>query len=80
MKIYKIKRISDGLYSTGGQWPTFTKTGKNWTGLGPLKNHLHIVESWYDSHPNSVNVYTDCVVEVFDLLLPTEISLESFKA
>ena len=39
MKIYKI-RDENGLYSTGGMSPSFTKSGKAWNNIGHLKNHL----------------------------------------
>lgn len=39
-KLYKIRRIIDGLYSSGGQYVHWTKKGKTWIGSGPLKNHL----------------------------------------
>ena len=40
MKLYKIRRKSDGLFSAGGYSPRWTKIGKVWRTLGPLKNHL----------------------------------------
>lgn len=43
VKAFRIRRKSDGLYSTGGQRPTFSKKGKIWQGLGPLKNHLNLL-------------------------------------
>lgn len=43
VKIFRIRRKTDGLYSTGGQNPKFTKKGKIWQGLGPLKNHLNLL-------------------------------------
>lgn len=38
--VYKIRRKSDGLYSTGGSWPTFSTTGKIWRQKGHLTSHL----------------------------------------
>lgn len=38
--IYRIKRLSDGLYSTGGMLPKFTKNGKYWTKISHIKIHL----------------------------------------
>ena len=40
MKLYKIQRKSDGLFSTGGSWPQFTKNGKSWSNIGHVKNHM----------------------------------------
>lgn len=42
--VYKIRRRSDGKYSTGGTEPKFSKTGKVWRTLGQLKSHLTLVE------------------------------------
>lgn len=39
LKVYKI-RNKEGLYSAGGRTPRFTKTGKTWSHIGYLKNHL----------------------------------------
>jgi len=41
MKIYKIRRKSDGLFSTGGMVPKWSKTGKTWNQIGHFKNHLN---------------------------------------
>lgn len=43
VKIYRIRRKKDGLFSMGGSCPKFSKKGKIWQGLGPLKNHLNLV-------------------------------------
>lgn len=43
MKIYKIRRKSDGLFSTGGLTPRFTKTGKTWNQIGHLKSHFTLL-------------------------------------
>lgn len=48
MIIYKIKRRRDGLFSTGGSSPTFTKKGKVWTSRGAVTSHLNLVNNiWY---------------------------------
>lgn len=55
---YKIKRKSDGLYSTGGYYPSFTKQGKAWRQLGHLKSHLALMGYQYIG-------YRDCeIVEI----------------
>lgn len=40
MKLYKIRNKKTGLYSSGGYSLRWTKIGKVWRTLGPLKNHL----------------------------------------
>jgi hypothetical protein len=39
--VYKIRRKSDGLYSTGGHYPSFTVKGKVWNSKSALHNHLN---------------------------------------
>lgn len=39
-QLYKIRHRETGLYSTGGQWPSWTRSGKTWTTLGTLRSHL----------------------------------------
>lgn len=39
MKVFKI-RDENGLYSTGGMSPDFTKGGKVWNNIGHVKSHL----------------------------------------
>lgn len=61
MIVYKIRRRSDRMFSTGGRIPNFTKTGKYWKQRGHLTNHLrHVYDnSW------SNNAYNNCdVVEI----------------
>lgn len=39
-KVYRIRRRSDGLYSTGGLYPRFDTKGKTWNNLSALSGHL----------------------------------------
>ena len=49
-RIFKIRNIDTGLYSTGGMWPRWTRAGKTWSGTGPLRAHLaqHLRRSTQD--------------------------------
>ena len=40
--MYKIRRKSDGLFSSGGMDPDWSKKGKVWTSKGHLKNHFRL--------------------------------------
>jgi hypothetical protein len=40
--MYRIRRKVDGLFSTGGGYPRWTKKGKVWNSIGSLKAHLHL--------------------------------------
>ncbi len=58
--MYKIKRLVDKLYSTGGRCPRFTKNGKVWSTLPGLKNHLNMfISPWWDQIDNK---YENCIV------------------
>jgi hypothetical protein len=50
VRFYKIGHITTGLFSNGGTHSKWTRKGKVWQGLGPLKNHLaqfkHIPSEW----------------------------------
>jgi phage terminase large subunit len=39
-RLYKIVHSVTGLYSNGGTHSKWTRKGKVWQGIGPLKNHL----------------------------------------
>jgi hypothetical protein len=46
---FKIQRISDGRYSTGGWEPTFTRIkGKEWSTVPALRSHLTRIQTWAD--------------------------------
>jgi hypothetical protein len=70
MKIYKIRRVSDGLYSSGGIPPKFTKYGKIWSNIGTLKNHFNqFKENKYYKNPYKNFYITEnkCEVICFEL-------------
>ena len=75
-KFYKI-RNKNGLFSTGGMHPYFTKSGKTWVGIGPLKNHINCIEqtrdsSWKagrDKPVETLVVYEDCDIVEFDIVV-----------
>lgn len=59
VKMYKI-RNSEGLFSTGGVSPTFSKVGKMWANIGHVKNHLNTGVD--------ISAYDDCeLVEVITI-------------
>lgn len=43
MTVYKIRRKSDGLFSTGGCRPRWTRNGKTYPNVGSLMAHLKTV-------------------------------------
>lgn len=68
-KIYKIMRVSDGKFSVGGSWPTFTNEGKTWHGEKAIKAHLRLFRTggWH--------IYKDCKLMAYEV---TEAQDESF--
>jgi hypothetical protein len=72
VKVFRI-RDSNGLYSTGGQSPSFTKAGKTWSNIGHVKSHLRQfvgsrnLEIYADAEIVCVE-YTEKDVEKFDIL------------
>ncbi len=69
--MFKI-RNKDGLFSNGGTWPEWTKTGKVWRQRGHLSNHLAQV---------SRNIYseTDVIVE-FEMIEISTVLLSDYEA
>lgn len=65
---FKIRR-RDGLFSTGGCRPRWTKNGKTWTNLGHLKNHLNITDP---------GVYAGCELVTLEVSV-TEVSGMTLK-
>lgn len=54
-KMYKLRHKRLGLFSPGGSDSVYlhrwTKTGKTWSGTGPLKNHINLLlENWKTNH------------------------------
>lgn len=50
-----IRNIKTGLYQCGGDSVRWSKSGKSWSGPGPVKNHLRMVayypRYWKDKEP-----------------------------
>jgi hypothetical protein len=53
-EVYKIRSKKTGLYSLGGATPQWSKHGKTWMGLGPLKNHLNVLKEYYTGVGTSI--------------------------
>jgi hypothetical protein len=71
-KLYKIRQISTGLYSTGGGFPVFRKSGKSWE-IGPLKSHLRLIQQ----EMKDFTRYAGCeLVQYTELIEPATIQLK----
>jgi hypothetical protein len=62
MKIYKIRRKSDGLFSLGGSSPMFNGKGKSWSKLHHITTHLGALCSYIDD-----TIYKECEVVEFEI-------------
>jgi len=74
MTEYKIKRRTDGLYSTGGRWPRFTNRGKIWK-KGPLHSHLSLVE-----RAGHKSAYADCDIIELEILENSATDIDTYCA
>jgi len=83
--IYRIRRKKDGLFSAGGSNPRFNKSGKAWTTIGKLKNHLRLFE--YYSGYSPPWPYDDCEIVSYEIVAlqnqldePLQGVLETYRA
>jgi len=68
MIIYKIKSLTTGRFSTGGDCPNYTKKGKTWAEKGHVSSHLSS-QSRYGQQSYRVN---QCVIVCYDFEAGTE--------
>ena len=83
MTVYKIKSRTSGMYSMGGTLLQFgSRIGKTWSGEGPLKLHLNLIEDCArGNHPSSVNArkyLNDMVIEEYTLVNTATTTYEEF--
>jgi len=65
---FKIRRKSDGLFSTGGCDPTFSKRGKTWSSKNALMVHIALVRDGLTYKKDTDRLkwfYGDCDIVVF---------------
>lgn len=60
--VFKIRRKSDGMFSSGGTPPKFTKTGKAWANHRTFNQHISQF-----SQSELADYYENCEILVFDL-------------
>ena len=74
--VYKIRRRSDGLFSTGGGTPSFNTNGKTWNTRGAMSNHFACIKEYgryRDGKWLYRNPYEDCEVVVIEVV-PSEVN------
>lgn len=67
--VYKIRK-ANGLFSSGGSEPRFTKKGKVWGSLGALKQHLALFSNF--------GMYEGCEVVAFEYIETEATPVNSF--
>jgi hypothetical protein len=70
--VFKIRRKSDGLFSTGGYSPRFSKQGKVWS----LRNHVSSHLSQFGK--KLWDTYFDCEVIEFECVPKNTIGVSDF--
>ena len=65
--MFKIKNPK-GLFSTGGQWPTFTASGKIFAKRGHVTSHLSQM-----TDKEKARFYTGCTVVEFEMVETGEV-------
>lgn len=80
MHIYRIRRKTDGKFSTGHVTPDFAqfKKGKVWRSIRALKLHIRLVREgeYYHGIPKEKFPYDDCDIITYEA---TETELDNFK-
>jgi hypothetical protein len=74
MEVFKIRRKTDGLFSTGGSRPSFSKQGKLWKRKSDLTCHINLVVSSY----KGTSVYEECELVIFKVT-ETEVSSQLLR-
>lgn len=70
MTIFKI-RNSQGLFSTGGSHPKWTKRGKTWVALNHLNAHLTLIRTELNNYTRvnrQANPYVNCEVVEYTVI------------
>lgn len=60
--VYKIRRASDGMFSTGGRAPRWAKRGKAWACHGAVKRHFRELADELGRNIRLANPYENCDV------------------
>lgn len=67
--VYKIRRKTDGLFSSGGSSPSFSKKGKVWRSQSAISLHFSMLVKYSDSYykRDYLGVYEDCEVIAYEM-------------
>jgi hypothetical protein len=64
--VYKIRRISDGLFADGKG--SFSAKGKAWTNVGHIKNHINSRIIGWGPSQYDVNLYAGCELVMLEMV------------
>ena len=81
LKLFKIRRKSDGKFSTGGSKPRFTTIGKMWR-KQHLHSHLSMLKSVNRRRSDDVigDFYGDCEIVTFKVIEEGSEDIRSYAA
>jgi hypothetical protein len=65
--VFKIRRKSDGLFSSGGAYPKWSERGKSWSTLGAAKSAVALLNVYFSERCNVKHRYCDCEIVEFAL-------------
>lgn len=77
MKIYKIQRTTDGLFSLGGNAPKFNKNGKIWKKIGDIKSHLNQGIFYNSYNEGFYDNYKDCQLIEYEIVEREKVNIIS---
>lgn len=63
--VFKIRRKSDGLFSTGGAYPKWNEHGKAWATLGRAKSAVALFNVYFSERCNLAHKYVNCEIVEF---------------
>lgn len=80
LKLFKIRRKSDGKFSTGGSKPRFTSMGKLWR-KQHLNSHLSMLKQTNRHIPDIIDrTYCDCEIVSFNITEDSSEDINEYAA
>ena len=75
--VYKIRRKSDGLFSSGGAYPDWNDHGKAWPTLGRAKLAVAMLNASYMWKEGDQHYYESAEIVEFSLVEVSTVAIES---
>ena len=64
MKLYKIRNINTGMFSTGGINPTYSSKGKIWKQLNHVRTHITLIKDHWNRNDYSYRINPNYLYEI----------------